>query len=289
MTRRRLPRWLRSGRVLVGGSIVVIAIICAVCAPLLAPHDPQVQELLYTNLPPAWVVGGDPQFFLGTDSIGRDVLSRLIYGTRVALYVAFLGGFSTMILGGTLALVAGYLGGWLDWIVSRAVELWMAFPPIVLSLILMVGLGVGVNNVVLAIVLVDWTRFARVLRADVLVVTKRDYIAAARLAGFTHFQIFRRELLPAVRPLLITMLSLEMAIAVIVEAILSFVGQSVEATVPAWGIMIADARLHMYENVWALLFPFFAIFLLVLAFNLLGDGLRRTLDPKLQRNQRIEA
>lgn len=285
---KRLPPWARSGRVLVGGAIVILILLCALFAPWLAPHNPLEQDLLYTNLPPFWVAGSEPQYILGTDAVGRDVLSRLIYGSRVALYVAFLGGFCTMILGAVLALVSGYLGGWVDWLVSRAVELWMSFPPVILSLILMVGLGVGLNNVVLAIVLVDWTRFSRVLRADVLVVTKRDYIAAARLAGFTHWQIMTREILPAVMPLVITLLALEMAVAVIVEAILSFVGLSVEATVPAWGVMIAEGRLYMYQNVWAILFPFAAIFLTVLAFNLLGDGLRRTLDPRMQQGRRLE-
>lgn len=286
---KRLPAPLHSGRVLIGGFIVLFVIVVAALAPWLAPMDPQTQDLLYTNLPPSFITGGEPQFILGTDGLGRDVLSRLIYSSRVALYVAFVGGIATMLLGGTLALVAGYLGGWVDWVVSRAVELWMSFPPVILSVILMVGLGVGLNNVVLSIVLVDWTRFSRVLRADVMVVARRDYVAAARLAGFTHWQIITREILPAVMPLMITMLSLEMAIAVIVEAILSFVGLSVEADVPAWGVMIAEARLYMYQNVWALLFPFAAIFLIVLAFNLLGEGLRRTLDPRLLQAKRLES
>ena len=157
----------------------------------------------------------------------------------------------------------------------------MSFPPVVLSLILMVGLGVGVNNVVLAIVLVDWTRFCRVLRSEVLVVMRRDYIAAARLVGFTHAQIILRELLPATAPLLLTLLSLEMGIAVVAETILSFVGMSVEASVPAWGVMIADSRNYMYQAVWNLVLPIVAVFIAVLGFNLLGDGLRRTLDPRL--------
>jgi peptide/nickel transport system permease protein len=157
----------------------------------------------------------------------------------------------------------------------------MSFPPVILSLILMVGLGIGLRNVILAIVLVDWTRFCRVLRSEVLVITRNDYVAAARLLGFTHWQTIVREVFPATLPLLITLVSLEMAIAVVVEAILSFVGLGVGANQPAWGQMIADARQYVYQSPWNLLLPIIAIFLTVTAFNLLGDGLRRTLDVRL--------
>ncbi|MGH7210678.1 MAG: ABC transporter permease, partial [Acetobacteraceae bacterium] len=173
-------------RIGVGGGLVLLVLLCAALAPLLAPHDPNEQNLLSILLPPAWSQGGDPAFPLGTDSLGRCVLSRLLFGTRVALIVAFGAAFGAALLGAVLAHLAGYFGGWVDWAIGRAVEVWMSFPPVVLSLILMVGLGTGLGNVVLAIVLVDWTRFCRVLRAEVLVVGRRDYVAAARLLGFSH-------------------------------------------------------------------------------------------------------
>jgi peptide/nickel transport system permease protein len=157
----------------------------------------------------------------------------------------------------------------------------MAFPPVILALILLVGLGAGVAKVVLAIVVIDWTRFCRVLRSEVLVVRRRDYVAAARLSGFSHAQVIGKEVLPAVLPLLITLLSLEMGIAVIVEATMSFVGLSVEPDVAAWGVMIADARQFMHQSPWGVVLPVLAIFVTVLAFNLLGDGLRRALDARL--------
>jgi peptide/nickel transport system permease protein len=191
-----------------------------------------------------------------------------------------------MIIGAVLAHVAGYFGGTADWLIGRTVDVWMSFPPVILSLILMVGLGTGLRNVILAIVLVDWTRFCRVLRSEVLVVTRRDYVSAARLIGFSHWHTITREILPATLPLLITLLSLEMGIAVIVEAILSFVGMSVGATTPAWGQMIADARQYIYDSPWNLLFPILMIFVTVLGFNVLGDGLRRTLDVRLSETQR---
>ncbi len=269
-----------SGRVWAGAAIVLLVLASAAFAPWLAPRNPEDQDLLNTLLPPVWA-GGDWAFPLGTDALGRDILSRLIWGARVAMYVAVLAAACTMLLGSLLALAAGYFGGWVDWLISRAVEVWMSFPPVILSVILMVGLGVGINKVVLAIVLVDWTRFCRVVRSDVAVVARRDYVAAARLIGYTHLQVLRREILPAVLPLIVTLLTLEMGIAVVVEAILSFVGLSVEADMPAWGVMIADGRQDMYEATWSLVLPVLAILLTVIGFNLLGDGLRRSLDPRL--------
>jgi peptide/nickel transport system permease protein len=281
-----LPTWLRSGRVLIGLSIVLAIALVALLAPLLAPHDPNEQNLISIFLPPAWVSGGDAAFPLGTDSLGRCTLSRLIYGARIAMTVAVVASLGAMLVGAMWAHVAGYFGGIIDWLIGRTVDVWMSFPPVILSLILMVGLGTGLRNVILAIVLVDWTRFCRVLRAEVLVVTRRDYVAAARLVGFSHWRTITREILPATTPLLITLVSLEMGIAVIVEAILSFVGMSVGATTPAWGQMIADARQYIYDSPWNLVFPILAIFVTVLGFNVLGDGLRRTLDVRLTETQR---
>jgi peptide/nickel transport system permease protein len=276
-----VSRSLRSARVLIALGMIFCIVCCAVFAGWIAPHDPGDQNLLSILTPPAWAEGGDPSYPLGTDSLGRCVLSRLIYGARTALLVAFFASLGAMLIGSVLAHVSGYFGGVIDWIIGRMVDVWMSFPPVILSLILMVGLGVGLGKVILAIVLVDWTRFCRVLRSEVLIVTRRDYVAAARLLGFTHWQTIVREVLPATLPLLITLTSLEMAIAVVVEAILSFVGLGVGADQPAWGQMIADARQYVYQSPWNLLLPILAIFLTVTAFNLLGDGLRRTLDVRL--------
>jgi peptide/nickel transport system permease protein len=156
----------------------------------------------------------------------------------------------------------------------------MSFPPVVLSLILMVGLGIGIDRVILAIILVDWTRFCRVVRAEVMIVSRRDYVSAARLIGSSHWQVLTREILPATWPLIITLISLEMGIAVVVEAVLSFVGLGVGANQPSWGQMIADARQNLAATPSGLMLPMLAIFLTVAGFNLLGDGLRRTLDVR---------
>jgi peptide/nickel transport system permease protein len=279
---RALPAWMRSARVVTGLVIVVIILLGAIFAPQLAPHDPNEQNLLTALLPPAWLQGGDPVFPLGTDSLGRCVLSRLLYGARVAMTVAVLASLGAMLIGAILAYLAGYFGGRVDSLIGRAVDVWMSFPPVILSLILMVGLGTGLRNVILAIVLVDWTRFCRVLRSEVLVIARKDYVAAARLVGFS----ITREIVPASLPLLITLVSLEMGIAVIVEAILSFVGLSVSAQTPAWGQMIADARQYIYDAPMNLMFPILMIFVAVFGFNVLGDGLRRTLDVRLTAAQR---
>ena len=276
-----LSRSVRSPRVLVALGMVGAIAFCAIFCGVIAPHDPSDQNLLSILTPPAWAPGGDPQYPLGTDSLGRDVLSRLLYGAQTAMIVALFASLGAMIIGSILAHIAGYFGGVVDWLIGRLVDVWMSFPPVILSLILMVGLGVGLDRVILAIVLVDWTRFCRVLRSEVLVVTRNDYVAAARLLGFTHWQTVVREVLPATLPLLITLFSLEMAIAVVVEAILSFVGLGVGPDQAAWGQMIADARQNVYQSPWNLLLPIFAIFFAVAAFNLLGDGLRRTLDARL--------
>jgi peptide/nickel transport system permease protein len=281
-----LARSLRSPRVLIALVMIFCILGCAIFSGQISPNDPGDQNLLSILIPPAWAPGGDPAFPLGTDSLGRDVLSRLIYGARTAMLVAFFASLGAMIIGTVLAHISGYFGGTVDWIIGRLVDVWMSFPPVILSLILMVGLGVGLDRVILAIILVDWTRFCRVLRSEVLIVTRHDYVAAARLLGFTHWQAIVREVLPATLPLLITLMSLEMAIAVIVEAILSFVGLGVGANQPAWGQMIADARQYVYQSPWNLLLPALAIFFTVTAFNLLGDGLRRTLDVRLSESGR---
>lgn len=278
-------RALGDPRAFAGAVLVLVVVVCAVFAPWLAPHDPNEQNLLVTLLPASWQEGGEALYPLGTDGLGRCVLSRLLWGARIAMTVAVVASGGAMIVGSLLAYAAGYLGGWVDWGIGRVVDIWMSFPPVILSLILMTGLGTGLGNVILAIILVDWTRFCRVMRAEVLVVARRDHVAAARLVGFSHVRTVVREIVPATVPLLLTLLSLEMGIAVVVEAILSFVGLGVTSSQIAWGQMIADGRDAVYQAPWNLLAPTLAIFVAVAGFNLLGDGLRRTLDVRLNESR----
>jgi peptide/nickel transport system permease protein len=281
--RDALIQLARQPRVWVGGVILLLAMLLAVFAPHIAPHDPLDQDLLHMLAPPMWAPDGSSAFPLGTDGLGRCVLSRAIYGARVALTVAIAAAFGSMLLGSTLALLAGYFGGIVDRLISYVVDLWMSFPPVVLSLILLVGLGTGVDKVVLAVVLVDWTRFCRVVRADVLVTRRRDFVLAAQLIGFSHWRTMLREVLPAVVPLMITLFSIEMGVAIIVEATLSFIGLSVPPDITTWGQMLADARNDMRNAPWVLLTPVACIIVTVLACNLLGDGVRVALDPRLRQ------
>jgi peptide/nickel transport system permease protein len=278
-----LKQMARQPRVLVGGGILLVVMLAALFAPWIAPHDPLDQDLLHMLAPPMWLQDGDAAFPLGTDSLGRCVLSRVIYGARVALTVAVVSALGAMLVGSTLALVAGYFGARIDRAISAVVDLWMSFPPVVLSLILLVGLGTGIGKVILAVVLVDWTRFCRVVRADVLVTRRRDYVLAARLIGFTHLRTMLREVLPGVVPLMITLFSIEMGIAIVVEATLSFIGLSVPPEITTWGQMLADARSDMQSAIWVMLVPVGAIISTVLGCNLLADGLRVALDPRLRR------
>ena len=262
-----------------GAVLILVLVVMAAAAPWIAHAPPNDMDLLSVLMPPDGTAS--PPHWFGTDSLGRDVLSRLIWGARVALAVAFGAAVGAAVVGTILGLLAGAFGGAVDWAISRLVDLWMSFPPVVLSLLLVVALGAGLNNVILAIVLVDWTRFCRVLRAEVMVIRRQDYVSAARLIGFGRLRIIVREIFPGIVPTFVTLIALEMGIAVRVEAVLSFVGMSVPADTPAWGQMIADARSDMVAAPWAIMAPIGAIVATVIGFNLLGDGLRRALDPRL--------
>jgi len=270
-------------RAIAGGAIVAALFTTALAAPLLAPHDPLAQDLLYTQLPPSWSPGGDPAYFFGTDSLGRDILSRLIYGARIAAFVAVVAAFAACVVGSCLGLVAGYFRGVVDTVVSRLIDIWMSFPPVLLSIVLAAAVGAGLGSVVLAIIVIDWTRFARVVRAETQLQRQLDYVAAARVVGLRRGRTLFAEILPNVLPLIVTLLTVEMGIAVIVEAILSFVGLSVSTDTPTWGGMIAEGRQVIHQVPWLLALPIGCIVVTVLGFNLLGDGLRATFDPVQRR------
>ena len=281
--KRHLTAMAASPRVLIGGVILVALALCAVFAPWLAPHDPIEQDLLYFFLPPFWDAQADPAFLLGSDSLGRDILSRLIYGTRIALVVAVVAACLACVVGTLLGLVAGYFGGKVDMAISRLVDVWMAFPPVLLSVVLVAVIGAGLEAVIIAIVVVDWTRFCRVVRAEVMVQRAQDYVTAARIVGLGRWQTIVGEILPNVAPLLIVLLTLEMGIAVVVETILSFVGLSVAGDTATWGGMIAEGRTSVHQAWWLMALPIACVVVTVIALNMLGDGLRKTLDPVLRK------
>jgi peptide/nickel transport system permease protein len=280
---RSLVACLKDPKVVAGGGFILLLIILALGAPWIAPKDPLEQDIILGATPPAWVAGAEPGHWLGTDDLGRDALSRVIYGTRVALTVAFVAATLAALVGSALGLIAGWRRGFLDAAISRLVEIWMAFPPVLLSILLVAVVGAGVGSVIAAIAIIDWTRFCRVVRAETMAQASTDYVTAARAIGFSHTRILLSEIFPNVLPVLIALVSLEMGIAVIVEAILSFVGLSVSSDTPTWGGMIAQGRQLMHQGWWILAAPLTMLFLTVLAFNMLGEGLRRALDPVMRR------
>ncbi|MGX1497857.1 dipeptide transport system permease protein [Labrenzia sp. MBR-25] len=275
---RRLP----GIRLWLSGGWLTVLVLAAVFAPMISPHDPLAQDLFAGRLPPFFEQGADPAYLLGTDSLGRDVLSRMLYGARLALIVALVAGTLTCLIGATLGLIAGYYRGWADLVISRFIDIWMAFPPVLFAILLIAVLGTGLMSVIIAIVVIDWTRFARVVRAEAMGQGAMDYVASAQVAGRTRFGTALTEILPNVLPTIVALLTLEMGIAVIVEAILSFVNLSISTDQPTWGGMIAEGRTSIYQAWWVLVFPLFALFLTVLSFSQLGEGLKDHFDPVLR-------
>jgi ABC-type dipeptide/oligopeptide/nickel transport system permease subunit len=266
----------------IGALVVTLIVLMAVLAPWLAPYDPLDQDLLRQNLPPFWLPGSDHAFRLGTDNLGRDILSRLIWGARPVLIVMVAGASASAVVGTLFGLLAGYFGGWLDALLSRTVEIFMSFPPMLLAIVLVAVIGPGLGAVTLAIVLVGWTRFARVVRGEVLVLRESDFITAARLLGYGRRRILFRELLPNLLPIALALLALEMGRAIVVEAILAFIGFSASG-IATWGGIIADGRSYIYQAWWIMTFPIIAITLSVLSLSLLADGLRLAIDPVMRR------
>jgi peptide/nickel transport system permease protein len=269
----------RSSRIWFGAGVVGLLTLAAIFAPLLAPHDPLEQDLLNTFAAPFWHAKHAASFALGTDSLGRDIASRLIYGARIALTVALVAATLAALLGSVLGLLAGFFGGWIDTLISRLVDVWMSFPPVLLSIVLGAVLGPGMATVIVAIVVIDWTRFCRVVRSEVLLQRELDYVSAAQTIGLRPAQILGREIVPNVAPLLLTLLTLEMGIAVVVETVLSFVGLGIASGAASWGSMIADGRFYINQAWWLLALPVACVIVVVLGFNAFGDGLRDRLDP----------
>lgn len=279
---RGLARRPPSLRLMLSVGWLTLLLLAALAAPLIAPQDPLAQDLFLGHLPPFWQTGAERGYYLGTDSLGRDVLSRILYGARLAFFVALVSGTLTCLIGATLGLCAGFLRGWVDMVISRLIDIWMAFPPVLFSILLIAVLGPGVSSIIIAIVVIDWTRFARVIRAEAMAQGAMDYVASAQVSGRRPFSIMMTEILPNVLPTIVVLLTLEMGIAIIVEAILSFVNLSISTDDPTWGGMIAEGRGAIYQAWWVLVFPLITLFLTVLSFSQLGEGLKDRYDPVLK-------
>ena len=266
-------------------SLLIIAtmLIMAIFAPVLAPHSPIDQSLADKLLPPFWQEGGSAKHLLGTDVFGRDILSRLVHGARVSMIVSA----SALLLGGgvglVIGIVSGYFGGRLDSLLMRLVDAALAFPAILFALLLAVTMGQGLRTIVIAISLLLWARFARVVRGEVLAIKEREFVALARIHGCSALRIMVIHIVPNVMNTFMVLLTLYVGVVIVAEASLSFLGAGVPPPTPSWGLMVAEGRGKIASAWWISLIPGIAITLVVLAFNLFGDWLRDRLDPKLRQ------
>jgi peptide/nickel transport system permease protein len=260
----------------VGAVLLVLIVLMAVLAPWLAPHDPAEQDIIARLQPP------DAQYLLGTDAFGRDVLSRIIWGSQISLIVAFASIIVAMLIGGAIGLVSGYVGGRTDLLVMQAMDVLLSFPSLIMGIIVVAMLGPSLGNLVFAIALTAIAPFARIARAPTLVLKERAFVEAGRALGFSHLRIIFVHILPNIVSEVMVMGTLWMATAVRVEASLSFIGLGVKPPTPTWGGMIRDGFENILDAPWLSVYPGLAILLLVFALNMLGDGLRDATDPKLR-------
>lgn len=280
-TARRLVRSKLAVAAVVVLGLVVLA---AVFAPLIAPYDPNAQDLLVRLRPPAWTSRGDASHLLGTDQLGRDVFSRLVYGARISLLVGVAAALLAGVIGAVVGLVAGYLGGWPDRILMRLADIQLAFPSILLALAIVGFLGSGLWYVIVVLGFTGWVSYARVVRSEALSLRSRDYVTEARAIGVSDPAIMRRHLLPNVLASLATIATLHVAAAIVAEASLSYLGLGVPRSVVTWGGMLSDGQLYLGTSWWLAVFPGLALMLTVLAINLAGDVLRDLTDPKAYRS-----
>ena len=264
---------------------VVLIGLCAIAllAPWIAPYPPLQGSLGDKLLPPAWLTGGNWSHPLGTDLLGRDILSRIFYGARTSLGVAALAVVISGTIGTAVGLVSGYFGGALDAVLMRLTDVALSLPLILVAIVLVAALGTSFANVVLVIVLLLWPRYARQIRGETLALRERDFVALARIANCSHFRIIRRHILPNVVPTLLVLVTLQSGYVVLLESTLSFLGAGIPPSTPAWGLMISEGRTVIQSAWWVVVWPGLAIVALVLSGNLLGDWLRDRLDPTLRR------
>jgi peptide/nickel transport system permease protein len=263
--------------------ILVVLVTCAIFAPLLAPHNERYGDLRAPNIPPAWLEGGTSKYILGTDTLGRDLLSRMIFGARISLVVAATV-LSTGAIGGTaIGLIAGYFGGQVDELLMRFVDFTLAIPFILIALAVIIVFGQSLTIIIVLLAVVSWGGFARQIRAEALTIRTLDYIALAKVAGAGSSRIMYRHVLPGVVNTIIIIATLRVGTLILTESILSFLGVGVPPPTPAWGTMVSDGRDYLDSAWWIAVFPGMAIFLTVLAFNFLGDWLRDRLDPRLRQ------
>jgi dipeptide transport system permease protein len=277
--------YFRQNRGAVIGLVVFATIVVlAVFAPVFAPHAPDQQFSNALLIPPSWEAGGQLRFLLGTDAVGRDILSRLLFGARYSLFVGVVVVLISLVGGILVGLIAGYFRGWLDTLIMRVMDVILAFPALLLALVLVAVLGPSLLNAMIAIAIVYQPHFARLTRAAVMGEYSRDYVTSTRVAGAGHLRLMFLTILPNCLAPLIVQATLSFSNAILDIAALGFLGMGAQPPTPEWGTMLAEAREFILRAWWVVTFPGLAILIAVLAINLMGDGLRDALDPKLKRS-----
>jgi peptide/nickel transport system permease protein len=275
--------FLQSTIVRIALAVLGLFILTAALAPLLAPADPMAGSLENRLAPPAWIEGGSLQHILGADDLGRDILSRLIYGAQVSLAVSALAILGAGVAGTAIGMIAGYFGGWTDRIIMRIVDLALSFPIIMLALLFAALFGPSLVNIIIVLVMVLWSPYARMARGETLRVKKLDYVDLARTAGASHPAIIWRHILPNISGALIVLATLQVGTVIVLEASLSFLGVGVPPPTPSWGSMVADGRNFIASAWWVSLIPGLAVLVVVLTANMLGDALADFLNPDRRR------
>jgi dipeptide transport system permease protein len=268
----------------IGLWVFVVLVLLALLAPLIAPHAPNAQYRDAVLLPPVWQDGGRTAFLLGTDAVGRDILSRLLYGAQFSLFIGVVVTTLALVGGIVIGVFAGYVGGWLDTVIMRVMDIILAFPSLLLALVLVAVLGPGLTNAMIAIALVLQPHFVRLTRAAVMAEKSREYVIAARVAGAGPMRLMFKTILPNCMAPLIVQATLSFSNAILDAAALGFLGMGAQPPTPEWGTMLAEAREFILRAWWVVTLPGLAILITVLAINLMGDGLRDALDPKLKRS-----
>ena len=264
-------------------AVLIALVVTGIFAPQISPRDPLEQDLSLRNAPPFWYPEGTSIRILGGDHVGRDVLSRIVHGARISLIVVTVATVTGMLVGTTLGLIAGYLGGLVDELIMRMVDVWLALPFLLIALVAVILWGASLGLIIALLALLTWASLVRFVRAEVLSLKERDYVALAKVAGASNSRILIRHILPGIINTVIVVTTLHVGGLILAEATLSFVGAGIPAPTPAWGLMVSEARAYVSTAWWGAVFPGVAIFLVVMSLNFLGDWLRDRLDPRLRQ------
>jgi len=280
--RRSLRRLWRLKWGLAAALVLLLIVLVTLAAPWLAPYSPVEVDIQHRLGPPAWMEGGKTDHWLGTDQIGRDLLSRMIYGGRVSLLIGVAAVLVSSTIGVLLGLAAGYFGSRTDWIIMTVINVMLTFPFVLLALAVIAVLGPSLVNMVIVLGVAGWPLYARVIRAETMAIRERDFITAGRALGMSHVRIIFRQILPNLISVIVVIATLQVASVIILESFLSFLGLGVQPPTPAWGNMLGEGRVYMLNSWWIAAFPGVAIFITTLAINLMGNALRDWLDPHMK-------